>query len=140
MTNPGPPGQPYSGQPQPAPYDEQFYLHSMGKEFGPYSYQNLQAYAASGQLKADAPVRRASGGDWFPARDVPWVFANQEWLVALLLSVFLGTLGVDRFYLGYTGLGVAKLLTCGGLGIWAIIDIILIALRKVPDSDGRPLR
>ena len=40
----------------------------------------------------------------------------------LLISLFLGCYGVDRFMLGETGLGVAKLLTCGGCGVWAIID------------------
>jgi len=41
--------------------------------------------------------------------------------------------------LGYTGLGIVKLLTLGGLGIWALINFILIAMRKVPDAQGRPL-
>jgi len=41
---------------------------------------------------------------------------------ALIISIFLGGYGIDRFYIGDTGLGVGKLLTCGGAGIWAIID------------------
>lgn len=45
---------------------------------------------------------------------------------ALLISIFAGAYGIDRFYIGDTGMGVGKLLTCGGLGIWAIVDWFLI--------------
>ena len=65
---------------------------------------------------------------------------SKDWLTALLLSIFLGQLGVDRFYLGYIGLGVLKLLTAGGCGIWWLVDVILIATDGLKDAKGRPLR
>ena len=120
---------------------ETFFVQAMGQEQGPYYAQNLQQMAAEGHLKADSLVRRGSAPDaWFPASQVPGVFSSKDWITALLISFFLGGLGIDRFYLGYTGLGIAKLLTLGGCGIWAIIDFILIAMRKVTDSDGRVLK
>jgi TM2 domain-containing membrane protein YozV len=44
----------------------------------------------------------------------------------LIVSILAGSIGVDRFMIGDTGIGVGKLLTCGGLGIWTIIDLFLI--------------
>lgn len=55
---------------------------------------------------------------------------------ALILSALLGGLGVDRFYLGYTGMGVLKLLTGGVFGVMWIIDIINIANGKLQPADG----
>jgi TM2 domain-containing membrane protein YozV len=51
----------------------------------------------------------------------------------------LGYLGADRFYLGYIGLGILKLCTFGGCGIWTLVDIILIASNRMIDADGKPL-
>ena len=46
--------------------------------------------------------------------------------IALILSLLTGNLGIDRFYIGDTGLGIGKLITCGGFGLWTIIDWFLI--------------
>ncbi|HEY7737868.1 MAG TPA: NINE protein [Candidatus Limnocylindria bacterium] len=121
---------------------DRFLVQRMGTEEGPFSMADLQQQVLSGAIKYDTPIRRADvdGAGWFRAAEVPGLFSDREWLAALLLSGFLGTLGVDRFYLGYTGLGILKLITLGGCGIWWIIDLILIAVGSLKDSNGRPLR
>ncbi len=60
--------------------------------------------------------------------------------VALLLCFFIGILGVHRFYVGKIGTGVLMLVTFGGLGIWALIDMIMIILQKFTDSEGNTLK
>jgi TM2 domain-containing membrane protein YozV len=67
-------------------------------------------------------------------------YSDKDQSTLFLLAVFAGTLGLDRFYLGQTGLGIAKLLTCGGLGIWALVDLVMIGLGKLPDAQGNSLR
>ena len=54
----------------------------------------------------------------------------------LIISIFLGELGIDRFILGYVGLGILKLITLGGVGIWWLIDLIMIATGKLGPKDG----
>jgi len=58
-------------------------------------------------------------------------------LVALLLCFFLGGLGIHRFYLGYTTVGIIQLLTAGGCGIWALIDFIRIILGDLQPANGK---
>lgn len=100
----------------------------------------LQVWAMAGRLKPNTLVKEISTGVTYTAAQIPGVFSEKQFVTALILSILLGSLGIDRFYTGHVGLGVAKLLTLGGCGIWAIVDIILFATRKVNDSDGRPLQ
>lgn len=71
----------------------------------------------------------------------------KQMLIGVLLALFLGAFGVHNFYLGYTGRGVAQLLITvltfglGAIitGIWALIELIMMATGSLPDAEGRPL-
>ena len=58
-------------------------------------------------------------------------------VAAILLCLFLGALGVHRFYVGKIGTGILQLITLGGLGIWALIDLVLIICGKFTDKEER---
>lgn len=105
----------------------------------PVTTQTLREWAVAGRIKGDTQVKEVATGSVFSASHVPGVFSDKSFAAAAVLSFFLGGLGVDRFYLGQNGLGVAKLLTCGGVGVWTLVDFVLILMRKVTDSQGRPL-
>lgn len=122
------------------PVQPSFFLSANGQEFGPYPLQALSGMAQAGTLRADAMVRDVNGGNYFAAGQIPGLFSQREWVITLVLSIVVGSLGVDRFYLGQIGLGILKLITGGGFGVWWIIDVILLAMRKLPDAEGRPLR
>ena len=65
--------------------------------------------------------------------------SDKDWTVLLLLTIFLGALGVDHFYTGKIGTGILKLITFGGCGIWAIIDLIMVITGGFKDSNGLPV-
>jgi len=66
--------------------------------------------------------------------------SEKNWLVALLLCIFLGALGVHRFYVGKVGTGLLQLFTFGGCGIWVFIDFIMIVVGSFKDKDGNELK
>ena len=117
----------------------QWIVQIPGQPETPTSTAQLMSWAAAGSIRPETMVRDVANGVTYPASQIPGVFSTKSFMVALLLSLFLGVLGVDRFYTGQVGLGVGKLLTAGGCGIWALIDLILYATRKVTDANGRPL-
>lgn len=73
------------------------------------------------------------------AQPMQAVASDKDWTVLLILSILLGGLGVDRFYAGSIGLGILKLLTAGGCGIWWLIDIIMIVTGGFKDANGIPI-
>jgi len=66
----------------------------------------------------------------------PTPAGGKSQLIALILCFVAGVLGIHRFYLGYIGIGVIQLLTAGGCGIWALIDLIMIIMGKLEPADG----
>ena len=71
---------------------------------------------------------------------MPYGAQQKDWLVTLLLCIFVGVLGVHRFYTGHVVIGIIQLLTLGGCGIWTLVDLIMIVTDNYRDANGLPLR
>jgi hypothetical protein len=145
-----------------------YVIGANGSQYGPVDEATIRAWIAEGRVAAPSLSFKTGESGWVPlltreefrdllatapltpanlvapatpppAPSMPHAADAKEWLVALLLSIFLGYLGVDRFYIGHVGLGLLKLFTFGGCGIWWLVDVILIATNSLKDSEGRPL-
>ncbi|MFG2944999.1 TM2 domain-containing protein [Streptomyces adustus] len=122
---PGPygPGQPGANPPPPP---------------GPYGYPGPGGYSMG-----PVPPGTYTGDPNAPYGYDPYgrPYSEKSKIVAGVLQLALGGFGVGRFYMGNVGIGLAQLFTCGGFGIWALIDgIILLTGNSATDSEGRILR
>ena len=119
---------------------QQWLVQIPGQPDSPVDTFTLSAWAKTKVIQPDTQVTDIETNRTFAASQIPGVFSDKEYIIALLFSIFLGYLGIDRFYMGQVGMGIGKLLTGGGCGVWWLIDIILIATRSSNDSAGRPLK
>ena len=78
--------------------------------------------------------------DWRAALTKDRDRGERSFWIALFLSTFAGVFALDRFYLGYRGIGLLKLITLGGLAQWWILDVILILSDNMTDADGNHLK
>ena len=109
-------GQPPQGQPQWQP-----------SQYGQQQWGQQPPYYAPPQQQ------------WSMQQPYQQMGMQKDWLTTLLLCIFLGYLGVHRFYTGHIVIGLIQLFTFGGCGIWWLIDLIMIATGSFTDSNGLPL-
>ena len=91
------------------------------------------------QLVDEAVVCPHCGCAVAPTKTVDPNASPKSRLITLLLCIFVGGLGIHRFYVGKIGTGVLWLLTAGCFGIGALVDLIMIACGTFTDSDGKPV-
>jgi|SRR3954468_1852013 hypothetical protein len=133
-----------------------------GRQYGPVSAEQVKVWLASNRANAQTMAQAEGTSEWKPLGQFP-EFSSiltqtvappvlpsgeelKSKLAAGLFGIFLGGLGIHRFYLGYTGIAIAQivvtLLTCGIGHLWGVVEGILILAGSTitTDADGRPLR
>ncbi len=114
-------GQPQWGQQPPPQYAQQQEGQPQWSQQPPY-YVPPQQFPQQPQWGMQQPYQQMG--------------MQKDWLTTLLLCIFLGFLGVHRFYTGHIVIGLIQLFTFGGCGIWWLIDLIMIATGSFTDSNG----
>ncbi|MFI7243247.1 TM2 domain-containing protein [Streptomyces qinglanensis] len=131
MSDPNQPGYGYPQQPGQNPYNQ------------PPGQPGQPAYGYPQQQPMGAMPGQYTGDPNAPYGYDPYgrPLSDKSKIVAGVLQLFIGSLGIGRFYTGHVGMGIAQLFTCGGFGIWALVDgIIFLTSDSRTDSDGRILR
>jgi len=133
-----------------------------GRQYGPISVDQLRQWIVQGRANAQTLAQLEGTTEWKPLSSFPELAdqvspaalpplmqppdLRKSKLVAGLLGILLGSLGVHRFYLGYIGIGIAQIVvtfvTCGIGAIWGLIEgvLILVGSGITTDSEGRPLK
>lgn len=133
-----------------------------GRQYGPITLEQLRQWIAEGRANAQTLAQVEGAADWkplgtfsefagaFPPPNIPPPLQPDDLrkskLIAGLLGIFIGYLGIHRFYLGYVGIGVAQIIvticTCGIGGLWGFIEgiLILVGSAITTDAEGRPLK
>jgi len=89
-----------------------------------------------------APMQQYPGGPMMGPGGMPMGMApgqGKSWILTLILCGFGGYFGAHRFYTGHYLFGAIQFFTCGGFGIWYLIDLVFILMGKYTDAQGRPL-
>ncbi len=138
-----------------------------GKEYGPISYDQVQNWIREGRANAQTMIHTDTNSKWMPLGQCP-KFASmvggspmanpninqpmahhpnaKSKIAAGVLGLLIGSLGIHRFYLGYTGIGIAQIIvtfaTCGAGALWGFIEgvMILTGSSITTDADGIPLK
>src|SRR6266576_38511 len=141
--DPNQPPQSYGQQPnQPPPgyYAEQQSQYGQPpQQYGQPQQQYGQEPQQYGQPQYGPQQQYGQPQYGFPGAQGYAQAVPKDWMTTLLLCIFLGWLGIHRFYTGHTVIGIIQLLTAGGCGIWALIDFIMILTDSYRDSNGLPL-
>jgi TM2 domain-containing membrane protein YozV len=134
-----------------------------GRQYGPVSAVQVREWITAGRANAQTMAQAEGATEWKPLGSFtefadllvasptapslpPLVDQRKSKLVAGLLGILVGWVGVHRFYLGYTAIGVAQILvtlfTCGAGYVWGLIEGILIITGNTitTDAEGRPLK
>ena len=101
--------------------------------YGTYGLKGRINFLIKDGLGQDGEITEIINKSYKPSDE----FSDKEFLPTLLLCLFVGMLGVHRFYVGKIGTGVAMIFTFGGLGIWVLVDFILICIGSFRDIEGR---
>jgi TM2 domain-containing membrane protein YozV len=128
--NPDQPQQPYGQEPSQQPWGQPPSQYPPQQQYGQPQYQQYQQQYGQPQYQQPQYGQPPYGNVQTQQKD---------WLTTLLLCLFLGWIGVHRFYTGHTVIGVIQLLTVGGCYIWTLVDLIMILTNSYRDSNGFPL-